>query len=86
MSKLTEIQKQYRGYVAAKEAVQKTDPGDVEMVYKNDSVRSHDGLFIYSSKEDRIKLVPRRCDTGDYVYINAGDIPALIKALREFSE
>jgi hypothetical protein len=87
MSKLDDLQKQYQGYVAASEAVKKTDPGEVEVVYKNDSVRTYDGFFVYSSEKDNIKIVPQRyCENSDYVYIDADDLPALVKALREFIE
>jgi hypothetical protein len=88
MSKLTEIQKQYQGYVAASEAVAKTNPGDVEVVYKqyDDPFDSRNGIFIYHSSMNQITIKPRRGTYNESVRINANDIPALIKALREFFE
>jgi hypothetical protein len=81
------IQNQYQDYVAAKDVAEKIDPGNKEVVYKSDGNNSaEDGLFIYSSKEDHIKIMPRRCIVSDYVCVSAKDIPALIKALREFVE
>ncbi|MDR1318279.1 MAG: hypothetical protein LBJ90_01525 [Treponema sp.] len=89
MSKLTEIQNQYQGYVAASKAVLKTNPGDVEVVYKGHDdlidIRD-DGIFIYCPGENQIVIRPRRCMSDNCVRINADDIPALIKALREFFE
>jgi hypothetical protein len=89
MSKLTEIRNQYQGYVAAIEAVKKTNPGDVEVVYKghDDPIDIRDdGIFIYRPGENQIVIRPRRCMDDNYVHINANDVPALIKALREFFE
>jgi ABC-type tungstate transport system permease subunit len=89
MSKLTEIQNQYQGYVAACEAVAKTNPGDVEVVYKghDDPFDTRDdGIFIYHPDKNQIVIHPRRCMYNEFVHINADDVPALIKALREFFE
>jgi hypothetical protein len=86
MKKLTEMQKQYQGYAAAIESVKKTDPGDVEVVYKEAGYAGDEGIFIYNSREDRVEIKPRRGSTSDYVWIEAGDLPALVKALREFIE
>jgi hypothetical protein len=86
MSKLAEIQNQYQGYVAAIEAVAKTNPGEVEVVYKKGNEPHDDGIFIYYPEKEKIKITPRRCNSTDYVFINIDDVPALIKALREFFE
>jgi hypothetical protein len=87
MSRLQEIQNQYQGYVAARNVVEKTDPKDVEVVYKSHGNYSADeSLFIYSSKEDHIKIKPRRGNVSNYICIETKDIPPLIKALREFVE
>jgi ATP-dependent RNA circularization protein (DNA/RNA ligase family) len=79
MSKLTEIQNQYQGYVAAAEAVRKTNPGTVRVNYTEDG---SDGYFIYDPKENKIVVY--------YLYssmtLDPKNIPDLIKALREFIE
>jgi hypothetical protein len=88
MSRFTEIQNQYQGYVAASKAVEKTRPGRVEAVYKesNDNNSGNDGIFVYYPETDIIEIAPRRCMGSDFVHIKADDVPALIKALREFFE
>jgi hypothetical protein len=85
MSRLTEVQKQYQGYVAAREAVKKTDPGTVEVVYKSGG-RTEDGVFIYDPRENKITVRPKRYMYENYINIDVTDVPALIKALREFFE
>jgi hypothetical protein len=86
MSKLTAIQNQYQGYVAASEAIAKINPGEVEVIYKKGNDRSDDGFFTYHPQKDRISLCPFRGSIREYVSINVNDIPALIRALREFTE
>ena len=86
MSKYSEIQNQYKGFVAAQEAVAKTNPGNVGVVYKKSDSFSEEGVFIYNPEKDRITIRPCRNDSSDYVDVNAEDIPDLIKALREFFE
>jgi hypothetical protein len=89
MSRLTELKNQYQGYVAASEAVKKTNPGNVEVVYKghDDPIDIRDdGIFIYRPGENQIVIYPRRCMGNNCACINADDVPALIKALREFIE
>jgi hypothetical protein len=84
MSRFTEIQNQYQGYVAAKEAVKKTDPGIAGVVDKKDG-GSRDGAFYYDPGKDIITIFPN----GHYassINISSGDMPAFIKALREFFE
>jgi hypothetical protein len=88
MSKHTEIQNQYQGFVAAQEAVAKTNPGKIEVVFKKGEGDRFDGLFIYDPEKNNVLIAPER---GPYaenrcVCINAKDIPALIKALRDFFE
>jgi hypothetical protein len=88
MSKHTEIQNQYKGFVAAQEAVAKTNPGKVEVVYKKgegDFAR-FDGLFIYDPTENKIVIRPERTFSNECVCVDAEDIPALITALRDFFE
>jgi hypothetical protein len=88
MSRLTEIQNQYQGYIAAVEAARKTNPGDVvEVVYKESRYLSNcdDGFFTYIPRTNEIIIRPGR-GTNAAVSINADDVPALIKALREFFE
>jgi L-amino acid N-acyltransferase YncA len=86
MSKLTEIQKQYRGYIAAKEAGENTKPKTVEVVYKEAENHQHDGVFIYDASENQIEIFPHRCSCRNSVQIDSNDLPALVKALREFIE
>jgi hypothetical protein len=88
MSRLTEIQNQYQGYAAASKAVEKTNPGEkVEVVYKGDhNDRSNDGFFIYYPGRNQITIQPNRHRYDEIARINADDVPALIKALREFFE
>jgi hypothetical protein len=86
MSKLTEIQNQYQGYVAASEAVKKTDPGNVEVVYKERGNPSYNGIFIYYPQEDKIEILPERWRTGSGISLGVNEAFALIKALREFFE
>jgi hypothetical protein len=85
MSKLTEIQDRYRGYLAASEAVKKTNPGKVEVVYKKEAY-CEEGVFVYWPGDNDILIYPRRGDNNNRIRINADDVPALIKALREFFE
>jgi hypothetical protein len=88
MSKLTEIQNQYQGYRADIAAAIATDPGDVEVVYKRGGDPSNgdaDGIFVYVSREDKIVIRPSRA-SASAASIDANDVPALIKALREFFE
>jgi hypothetical protein len=87
MSKHTEIQNQYKGFVAAEQAAKEMNPGEVEVVYKSDETNNHgyDGLFIYNPEKDLITIKPLR-QGCDHICIHADDIPALIKALREFFE
>jgi hypothetical protein len=89
-SRLTEIRNQYQGYIAAREAVEKTNPGTVKVVYKEDDPEAQypegiDGFFIYDPRENKITIHPKSCSI-DCVKIDADDVPALIKALREFFE
>jgi hypothetical protein len=86
MSRLDEIQKRYQGYVAAREAVKKTDPGEVKVVYKEneDGNRANDGIFVYHPESKLIAIYSRR--NGNFISIKADDLPALVKALREFIE
>jgi hypothetical protein len=86
MSRLTELKNQYEGYVAASEAVKKTDPGIVEVVYCNCANRDGEGFFRYYPEKNNIEIIPHRSYGRDSVRINANDVPALIKALREFFE
>jgi hypothetical protein len=88
MSRLTEIQKQYQDYVAAKEVIEKTNPGEkVEVVYKDGfNGGSDDGFFIYLPGKNQIVIQPMRCMYDKFIRINADEVPALIKALREFFE
>jgi hypothetical protein len=53
MSKYSEIQNQYKGFVAAEQAAKEMNPGEVEVVYKSDATNDHgyDGLFIYIRKK-----------------------------------
>jgi hypothetical protein len=88
MSRLTEIQNQYQGYVAASEAALKINPGNVEVVYKgqDDSYDNRDdGIFIYYPRENQIVIRSRRC-MATSISIAVNDMPVLIKALREFTE
>jgi hypothetical protein len=89
MSRLTEIQNQYQEYVLASELARQTNPGEVEVVYKESGNLSGkngtDGIFTYIPRENRIVIRPRR-DSASAVPIDADDVPALIKALREFFE
>jgi hypothetical protein len=87
MSRLTEIQNQYQSYIAACEVAKKSHPGDVEVVYKNGfNGGSDDGIFIYRPHENHIVIYPRRCVISEKCAIYASDVPALIKALRDFFE
>jgi hypothetical protein len=90
MSRYTEIQNQYEDFVAAKEAADAIKPGTVEVVYKKGEgdFDRFDGLFIYDPEKNNVLITPER---GLYIggrcaCINAKDIPALIKALRDFFE
>jgi hypothetical protein len=85
MSRHSEIKDQYAGYAAALEAVKKTNPGKVSVVYKEKTDNRYEGLFIYDSENETIRIMPRGRN-NDYVDIEAAGIPALIKALREFFE
>jgi hypothetical protein len=90
MSRLTKIRDQYQGYVAAREAVEKTAPGAVEVVYKEGDPEMQDkavleGFFIYSPSRNKITIHPTR-RAAAYIEIDVDDIPALVKALREFIE
>ncbi|GMO39920.1 MAG: hypothetical protein Pg6C_00600 [Treponemataceae bacterium] len=85
MSKHTEIQNQYKGYVAALEAVKKTNPHNVGVVYRERTVDRNEGIFVYDPEKDIVRIMP--CGkNGEDVSIESADIPALIKALREFFE
>jgi hypothetical protein len=90
MSKHTEIQNQYQGFVAAQEAVAKTNPGKIEVVYKKGEgdFDRFDGLFIYDPEKNNVLIAPERGPYAEIpcVCINAKDIPAFIKALRDFFE
>jgi hypothetical protein len=88
MSRFTEIQKQYQGYVAAKEAVERTHPEKWEAVYKNgqDGHSGFDGIIIYDPNKNIIIIRPQRFNTTSGIEINPEDIPALIEALRELVE
>jgi hypothetical protein len=85
MSRLTEIQNQYKGYVAAKEAVKKTNPGTIKVVYKTPGGRTGEGFFIYDPEDDNIEITPDGM-SGRHLDIDANDVLLLIKALREFFE
>jgi hypothetical protein len=86
MSKLKEMQEQYQGYVAARDAVDKIKP-KVEVVYKKHHENcDYDGVFVYEPENDRIVIRPARGDYRNWVHISSEDVPALIKALQEFIE
>jgi hypothetical protein len=85
MSKCAEIQDQYRSFAAAREAVAKTNPGKVSVIYKERTDNCHEGLFIYDPEENTLRIIPNGRNNAD-VYIKAADIPAFIKALRDFFE
>jgi hypothetical protein len=91
MSRLTEIQNQYQGFVAAYKAAEETRPNPIEVIYKEAAclngslVKDTEGYFLYNPKENQIEIVPIR-EEGRRIYLNADDVPALIKALREFFE
>lgn len=87
MSGYSTIKNQYEGYIAARKAVAKTNPGKVEIVYKQDPGNHlYDSYFAFDPEDDRITIHPQRNNSGYYVNINAEDIPGLIKALRDFFE
>jgi archaellum component FlaF (FlaF/FlaG flagellin family) len=89
MSKFTDIQDQYKCYVVAKSAVEKTKPNIEKVVYANHETvnlnSTDNGFFIYYPEKGCIELA----STGKYssgIAIAIEDIPALIKALRDFFE
>jgi hypothetical protein len=88
MSKLTEIQTQYQGYVAAKEAVEMTRPEEVEVVYKNDENGDprYNGIVVYDPRNNTVIIRSQCFNITSGINIKPEDIPALIKALREFIE
>jgi hypothetical protein len=84
MSRHTEIQNQYKDFVAAQEAAANINPGTVEVVYQEGKSESLDSYFVYKPEYDVIELIPVRY--GQSIRISAKDIPGLIKALRAFFE
>jgi hypothetical protein len=86
LSKASDIQQKYKGYVAAYEAIQGTLPKDVEVVYKSGGQYTrYDGLIVYEPQKDRVKINPER-GNNNYIFVPAEDIPALMNALREMFE
>jgi hypothetical protein len=85
MSRFTELKNQRQAYVTISEMAKKFDPEEVEVVYKHDGNRDNDGRFIYSPRGNDIAIIPQRWN-GSRVSIDADEVPALIKALREFFE
>jgi hypothetical protein len=86
LSKVSDIQKKYRGYVAATTAIRATKPEDVEVVYKVDKERpNYEGLIVYEPERGQIRIQPER-GNNSYSFVPTDDVPALIKALREMFE
>jgi hypothetical protein len=73
MSKFTEVQNQYQGYLAAIEAAEKAKPVSMAETYES-------GSFVYDPDVDRITIYYQK----NQLTFNAEDMPALIKALRDF--
>jgi hypothetical protein len=80
------MQEQYRNYITAKREIEKAHPGMAEMVYKTEGGSNvNDGFFVYSPESNQIAIHPKRC-LASSANIAVEDVPALIKALREFFE
>jgi hypothetical protein len=88
MSEHHEIQKSRDAYLAAREAAERIRPSPVEVVYKKGACPVLDGLFIYDPETGSVLIARARGNRAkpDGINIDAEDIPALIRALRDFFE